>query len=78
MYPCMIGEQQCDETERIFFEHSVHKQSPLYYAAVIMGQRYACGNDANYQYYKAVNNAKREHENNTCKPTFLAIISSTI
>ncbi len=27
----VIGEQQ-DETERIFFEHSVKKQSPLYYA----------------------------------------------
>jgi dihydrofolate synthase / folylpolyglutamate synthase len=29
--PVIIGEQQ-DETERVFFEHSVRKQSPLYYA----------------------------------------------
>lgn len=56
--PTIIGEQN-DEIDRVFFEHSVHKQSVLYYAQSLWGmvrQR----QDARYQYYKAVNNAKRE------------------
>lgn len=56
--PTVIGEQN-DEIDRVFFEHSVHKQSVLYYAQSLWGmvrQR----QDARYQYYKAVNNAKRE------------------
>ncbi len=56
--PVIIGEQQ-DETERVFFEHSVHKQSPLYYAQSLWGM-VRVKQDAQYQYYKAVNNAQRE------------------
>jgi len=56
--PVVIGEQN-DETERVFFEHSVHKQSPLYYAQSLWGM-VRVKQDAKYQYYKAVNNAKRE------------------
>ena len=56
--PVVIGEQQ-DETERIFFEHSVHKQSPLYYAQSLWGM-VRVKEDAKYQYFKAVNNARRE------------------
>jgi dihydrofolate synthase/folylpolyglutamate synthase len=56
--PVVIGEQQ-DETERVFFEHSVHKQSPLYYAQSLWGM-VRVKQDAKYQYFKAVNNAKRE------------------
>ena len=56
--PVVIGEQQ-DETERVFFEHSVHKQSPLYYAQALWGM-VRVKQDAKYQYYKAVNNARRQ------------------
>ena len=56
--PVVIGEQH-DETERIFFEHSVHKQSTLYYAQSLWGM-VRVKQDAKYQYYKAVNNARRE------------------
>lgn len=56
--PVVIGEQQ-DETERVFFEHSVHRQAPLYYAQSLWGM-VRVKEDARYQYYKAVNNAKRE------------------
>ena len=56
--PVVIGEQQ-DETERIFFEHSVHKNSPLYYAQTLWGM-VRVNQDSKYQYFKAVNNAKRE------------------
>lgn len=56
--PTVIGEQN-DETERVFFEHSVHKQSPLYYAQSLWGM-VRVDQDAKYQYYKAVNNARRE------------------
>ena len=56
--PVVIGEQN-DETERIFFEHSVHKQSTLYYAQSLWGM-VRVKEDAKYQYYKAVNNGRRE------------------
>ncbi len=56
--PVVIGEQHND-TERIFFEHSVHKQSPLYYAQSLWGM-VRIKQDSKYQYFKAVNNAKRE------------------
>ena len=56
--PVIIGEQN-DETERIFFEHSVHKQSPMYYAQSLWGM-VRVRQDTKYQYYKAVNNAKLE------------------
>ncbi len=56
--PTVIGEQN-DETERVFFEHSVHKQSTLHYAQSLWGM-VRTGLDARYQYYKAINNARRE------------------
>ena len=56
--PFVVGEQN-DETERIFFEHSVHKKAPLYYAQSLWGM-VRVGQDAKHQYYKAVNNARRE------------------
>jgi dihydrofolate synthase/folylpolyglutamate synthase len=56
--PVVIGEQH-DETERIFFEHSVHKHATLYYAQSLWGM-VRIGYDARYQYFKAVNNARRE------------------
>jgi len=56
--PFVVGEQN-DETERVFFEHSVHKKAPLYYAQSLWGM-VRVRQDAKYQYYKAVNNAKRE------------------
>ncbi|MCW3123409.1 MAG: FolC bifunctional protein [Flavipsychrobacter sp.] len=59
--PTIIGEQN-DETERVFFEHSVHKQSTLYYAQSLWGM-VRVSQDARYQYYKAVNNAKLEMYN---------------
>ena len=56
--PVVIGEQN-EETDRVFFEQSVHKQSMLYYAQTIWGM-VRVKQDAKYQYYKAVNNAQRE------------------
>jgi len=56
--PAVIGEQH-DDTERIFFEHSVHKQSTLYYAEALWGM-VRVKQDEKYQYYKAINNARRE------------------
>jgi dihydrofolate synthase/folylpolyglutamate synthase len=56
--PCVIGEQH-DETERVFFEQSVHRQSTLYYAQSLWGM-VRTKQDSRYQYYKAVNNARRE------------------
>ncbi len=56
--PFVVGEQN-DETERIFFEHSVHKKAPLYYAQSLWGM-VRIRQDSKYQYYKAVNNARRE------------------
>ena len=56
--PVIIGEQN-DETERIFFEQSIHKQSPMYYAQSLWGM-VRIKQDSKYQYYKAVNNAKLE------------------
>ena len=54
----VIGEQN-DETERVFFEQSVHKQSPLYYAQSLWSL-VRIKQDAQYQYYKAVNTAKMD------------------
>ncbi len=56
--PTVIGEQN-DETQRVFFEHSVHKQSTLHYAQSLWGM-VRTGLDARYQYYKVINNAQRE------------------
>lgn len=56
--PVVIGEQH-DETERVFFEHSALKKSPLYYAQSLWGM-VRVKQDLHYQYYKAVHHAKRE------------------
>jgi len=56
--PTIIGEQH-DETERVFFEHSIHKQSTLYYAESLWGMVHV-SQDAKLQYFKAINNARRE------------------
>ncbi len=56
--PVVIGEQN-DETERVFFEHSVHKQSPMYYAEALWDM-VRVKQDEHYQYYKSVNKAHRE------------------
>ncbi|MBE2289920.1 MAG: bifunctional folylpolyglutamate synthase/dihydrofolate synthase [Chitinophagaceae bacterium] len=56
--PVVIGEQH-NETERVFFEHSVHKHSTVHYADSLWGM-VRTGQDHEYQNFKAVNNAKRE------------------
>jgi dihydrofolate synthase / folylpolyglutamate synthase len=56
--PCVIGEMN-DETERVFFEHSVHKQATLHYAQSLWGM-VRVGQDGKLQHYKAVNNAWRQ------------------
>jgi dihydrofolate synthase/folylpolyglutamate synthase len=56
--PCVIGERH-DETERVFFEHSVHKRSTLFYAESLWGM-VRVKQTPKYQYYKAVHNARRE------------------
>lgn len=56
--PVVIGEQG-DESGRIFFEHSVHKNSTLYYAQSLWDM-VRVKHDAKYQYYKAVYKAKHE------------------
>ena len=56
--PVVIGEQG-DESGRIFFEHSIHKNSTLYYAQSLWDM-VRVKHDAKYQYYKAVNKAKHE------------------
>lgn len=56
--PVVIGEQH-PETERVFFEHSVHKHSTLHYAQALWGM-VRVHQDAKYSHYKAVNNAKME------------------
>ncbi len=58
--PVIIGEQD-DETGRVFFEHSVHKQAPIYYAQGLWDM-VRIKQDAKYQYFKAVNKAKQEME----------------
>lgn len=56
--PVVIGEQH-DETERVFFEHSVRRQSPIYYAQSLWGI-VRVKQDARMQHYKAIDNARRE------------------
>ncbi|MBC7554235.1 MAG: bifunctional folylpolyglutamate synthase/dihydrofolate synthase [Taibaiella sp.] len=53
--PVIIGEQH-DETERVFFERSVHQNSPLYYAESHW-EMVRTGQTATQQHYKAVNKA---------------------
>lgn len=56
--PVVIGEQH-DETERIFFERSVNRQSTLHYAQALW-DTVRIKQDSKHQYYKVINKAKRE------------------
>lgn len=56
--PVIIGEQH-PETERVFFEHSVHKQSVLYFAES-MWDMVRTGSDLRYQSFKTIHRARRE------------------
>jgi dihydrofolate synthase/folylpolyglutamate synthase len=56
--PVVIG-QQHEETERVFFEKSVHLQSTVYYADA-MWDLVRTSSTPSVQYYKAVNRAMRE------------------
>ncbi len=55
--PVLIGEQH-DETERIFFEHALRLQSPIYYAGSAW-DLVKTGQDIQRQIYKAVHNGRR-------------------
>lgn len=55
--PVVIGEQR-EETDRVFFEYSIHMHSTLHYAQTLWGI-VRTGGDARYQYYKVVNNGNR-------------------
>jgi dihydrofolate synthase/folylpolyglutamate synthase len=59
--PVVIGEQH-PETERVFFEHSVHKQSVLYFAES-MWDMVRTGIDLQYQSFKTIHRARREMHN---------------
>ncbi|HXS38039.1 MAG TPA: folylpolyglutamate synthase/dihydrofolate synthase family protein [Flavipsychrobacter sp.] len=56
--PVIIGEQH-KETERVFFEHAIRNQSTLYSADAVW-DLVTIRQDAQYQYYKAVNRAKHQ------------------
>jgi len=56
--PVIIGEQH-PETERVFFEHAIHKQTAIHYADSLWGM-VRVKHDEQYQYYKVVDNARRE------------------
>lgn len=59
--PVLIGEQN-PETERVFFEHAMHKKSTVYYADT-MWDLVRTRQDEHYQYFKAIHSGKREmHE----------------
>lgn len=65
--PVVIGQQQ-PETEKVFFEHSVHKQSTVFYADA-MWDLVKVDKDLNMQKYKAVHRAKREMYDLQCDLT---------
>ena len=56
--PVIIGEQH-PETERVFFEHAIHKQTSIHYADSLWGM-VRVKQDEQYQYYKVVDNARRK------------------
>lgn len=56
--PVIIGEQD-DESGRVFFEHSILKQAPVYYAQAIWDM-VRVKQDAKQQHYKAINKAKQQ------------------
>lgn len=65
--PVIIGQQR-PETERIFFEQAVQKQSTMYYADA-QWDLVRTKKDQNFQYFKAVNRAKFEMHNLVCDLT---------
>jgi dihydrofolate synthase/folylpolyglutamate synthase len=56
--PVIIGEQH-DETQRVFFETSVHRKSPLIYAQSLW-ELVRVKHDSRYQYFKAVDKATQQ------------------
>lgn len=56
--PVVIGEQHA-ETEKVFFEHSVHKQSVLYFAES-MWDMVRTGSNLQHQSFKTIHRARRE------------------
>ncbi len=56
--PVLIGELQ-SETERVFFEQSIHMQTSLYYAEA-MWDLVRIKQDARHQHFKAIHRARRE------------------
>lgn len=56
--PVLIGEQH-PETEQVFFQQAVHKQSTIYYAQALWDM-VRIKQDTTYQYFKAVHRAKYE------------------
>jgi dihydrofolate synthase/folylpolyglutamate synthase len=56
--PVIIG-QQHPETERVFFEQSIHKQSTLYYADA-QWDLVRVKQDQQFQYFKAIHRARME------------------
>lgn len=56
--PVVIGEQHA-ETENVFFEHSVHKKSNIYYADALW-DLVRIHQDERYQHLKAIHKATRE------------------
>lgn len=61
--PVVIGEQHV-ETERVFFEHSVNKQSVLYHAES-MWDMVRTNSTLKYQVFKAIHRARRDMQNIT-------------
>ena len=62
--PVVIG-QQHPQTERVFFEQAVHKQSTLYYADA-QWDLVRVKADQQYQYFKAIHRARMEMFDLTC------------
>ena len=56
--PVLIGEQ-LSETERVFFEHAMHKKSTVYYADALW-DLVRTGQDEKFQYFKAINRGKHQ------------------
>lgn len=56
--PVVIGQQHA-QTERVFFEQSIHKQSTLYYADA-QWDLVRIKQDAQFQHFKAIHRAKME------------------
>ena len=58
LVPVVVGEQH-DETESVFFETAIRKQTTIYYAEALW-DLVRTGQSDSYQYFKAVRKAHRE------------------